>query len=121
MRCLGSFFRFTGRISYMGSPLPVLLCVCRQEPQNDQAIHCSHIYFSCTRTHRYAGGHINGIARIRLGQQEAAWTWINDGLLGEDLWQNETIVPAIQVDPANGGGWLWDLEHLGVRGGPVAE
>lgn len=59
--------------------------------------------------HRYAGGHINGIARIRLGQ-DAAWTWVNDGLLGADLWQNETIVPAIQVDPANGGRWLLGLE-----------
>lgn len=54
----------------------------------------------------YAGGHINGIARIRLGANESnSWTWINEGIVtdGPDLWQNETIIPDIKVDPDNGG------------------
>lgn len=50
----------------------------------------------------YAGGHINGIARKH--NNDSSWAWINQGLLGPDLWQNETIVPDIQVDPDNGGG-----------------
>lgn len=50
---------------------------------------------------RYAGGHINGIARIKYGVG-TAWEWINFNLLGEDLWQNETIVPQISIDPENG-------------------
>jgi hypothetical protein len=50
----------------------------------------------------YAGGHINGFARIKFGN-ESSWTWMNDGVLGDDPWQNETIVPDIKIDPDNGG------------------
>ena len=36
----------------------------------------------------YGGGHISGIARIKFGV-DRKWEWINDGLLGDDLWMNE--------------------------------
>eukprot|EP00775_Hariotina_reticulata_P011553 gene11553-11696_t len=49
----------------------------------------------------YAGGHINGIARIHLAT-DTQWEWINFNLLGDDLWQNETIINRIAVDPENG-------------------
>jgi len=48
-----------------------------------------------------AGGHINGIARINLSN-DTQWEWINFNMLGDDLWQNETIVNRIAVDPENG-------------------
>jgi hypothetical protein len=48
-----------------------------------------------------AGGHINGVARIKLGI-DSRWQWVNFNLLGDDLFQNETIVPRIQIDPDNG-------------------
>lgn len=47
------------------------------------------------------GGHINGVARIRLGV-DSRWQWVNINLLGDDLYQNETIVPRIKIDPDNG-------------------
>jgi hypothetical protein len=49
----------------------------------------------------YAGGHINGIARLAY-KTEHRWEWINNGLLGDDLWQNETVIPKIEIDPENG-------------------
>lgn len=56
----------------------------------------------------YAGCHIDGIARIRynatngMAYSNSRWEWINEGLVGDDLWQNETVVPRIQIDPENG-------------------
>lgn len=45
----------------------------------------------------YAGGHINGIARLDMRDARARWQWINFNLLGPDLWQNETVIPKIEV------------------------
>ncbi len=47
----------------------------------------------------YAGGHINGIARLDMRSAGARWQWINFNLLGPDLWQNETVIPRIEVRP----------------------
>jgi len=82
-------------------------CATGSSPCNDMNNEFLAVAYDAAGGYLYAGGHINGIARIRLGN-ESSWTWINEGLLGDDLWQNETIVPDIKIDPDNGGG----LSHV---------